>query len=82
MMLIPQREKTLLRIYRCPVCHRIYGEQPGDAQYNCTVLHVPGSCCHCWEPEIKTVGDLEKVVAPVATMLQEAVMREKYEEEA
>ena len=51
-MIIPLREKDIVRLFRCPVCGLIWRDQPGDTRMSCLVTHSPGTCCHYGEHEI------------------------------
>lgn len=44
MAIVPQTDETMLEIFRCPQCGKIY--QRGHTVYACVVDHPPGSCCH------------------------------------
>jgi hypothetical protein len=46
-MIFDLKEKTLYRIYYCPVCNGHYIQKGNaDHQVQCTVAHQPGTCCH------------------------------------
>lgn len=53
-MIVHNRETTLLRIYLCPICNKMFQEQIGNTTYSCAVNHSPGTCCHYAEREISS----------------------------
>lgn len=50
MSIFPQTEKTLVRIFHCPICEKNY--IMGDSSIVCAVNHSPGSCCHYTDKEL------------------------------
>lgn len=52
MVVIPPKDEILVKIFRCPICGGIYQAQTGRIQMKCSVLHSPGSCCHCHEKKV------------------------------
>ena len=61
MAIIPEREETLIRVFRCPVCKEVYQAQTGPIQLSCSVRHAPGTCCHYMESTV-TAGKLKAVI--------------------
>ena len=54
MTIIAQREETLIRVYRCPLCKKDFRAQTGPIQISCAVYHAPGSCCHYAEEVVSS----------------------------
>ena len=52
MGVIPQRDETVIRLYRCGGCHKVYSAQVGLARISCCAIHAPGECCHFYEKEV------------------------------
>lgn len=45
-------DTTLVNIYSCKGCKKIYHRQLGQVQVSCTVMHGAGSCCHYGERDV------------------------------
>jgi len=54
-MIIEHRDETLIRIYRCGICHGVYSAQVGLYRITCAVNHPPGACCHFHEKALSLV---------------------------
>jgi len=62
-MLIPEQEKTIVRIYKCPKCDGLYLE---GNKNSCGVIHPPGSCCHYADLRLRS-EQVEKVLKIVGS---------------
>jgi len=51
-MIIPEQNRTIISIYRCPICEGVFQEQTSKVRISCLVNHPPGSCCHFGEKVI------------------------------
>ena len=62
-MLIPFKEETLLRVFRCPACGGVY--RVAREGVRCTAIHSPGSCCHYGDAKLteEQAEQLLKVVS-------------------
>ena len=49
-MIYPIQDKTIIHIYECGVCGKIY-VKPNRLRARCLVFHAPGSCCHYGEQQ-------------------------------
>lgn len=67
MVLIQNFDETLLQIYRCPRCERMFRAQVGNTRVTCAVNHPPGSCCHYAEQSVSSVqmGQLRQLLGGV-----------------
>lgn len=59
-MIIPTEDHSLLHLYSCGVCKKIYCKRTGPS--SCSVLHPPGSCCHHGDQEIPR-STFRKIIA-------------------
>ncbi len=59
-MIYPLYEKTIIRIFYCPVCKMNYMERQSNA--SCLVNHGPGTCCHVSDGEIVDNKKIEQVM--------------------
>lgn len=68
-MFFEREDSTLVNIYRCRGCSKLYHRQLGPTYVSCAVMHGAGSCCHYGELSIteQQVADIRailKVVVP------------------
>lgn len=70
-MIFPQADQTLLRLYRCGVCSKVYAAQPGPGMIRCAVNHAPGSCCHYFEAPY-TEASAQTILALAKDLAHEA----------
>lgn len=59
-MFFESSDSTLVDIYRCRGCQKIFHRQLGPTYISCAVMHGPGSCCHYGEKEL-TAEQVENV---------------------
>jgi len=62
-MIIPDYDKTIVRIYKCPKCDGYYLE---GRSVNCSIDHLPGSCCHYADLSL-SLKEVEKVLEIVGS---------------
>lgn len=51
-MIIQHQDKSLINIYRCPMCGECFGTNGSTVYTSCLVMHAPGSCCHHGEKSV------------------------------
>lgn len=60
MAIMPMHNEMLIKIYRCPVCQKLWFVTPASRHTSCGVYHAPGSCCHYMERPV-TEEELDKI---------------------
>lgn len=65
MMIVPLRDRDLIRIYQCGACTNIFLAQADDSHLSCAVAHPPGSCCHYGEirVSVELIAEIQKLLS-------------------
>lgn len=51
-MIIPEKEKVLVRIIYCPICKKYYNARDDELKKGCIRFHARGTCCHYGDYEL------------------------------